>query len=99
LALEFETRLRALHLGITVMQGHRLRALRLDITRMALISLASELWTLLSDDLSSVIFRQSQNPLQNFQNSAIDLDRFQNTLDFSFGNKHSRMDWQSSEIP
>ena len=41
-----------------------LRALRLGSARVVLISLASE-WTLLSDDSSSVIFRQSTNTLED----------------------------------
>ena len=63
----------ALRLCIAVMQGCKLRALRigftmmlsgfrashLDIASMIFISLASEVWTLLSDDLFLVIFRQS----------------------------------------
>ena len=48
----------ALRLGITVVLRRRLRALRFGITWMALISLAPKVWTLLSDDMSSVIFRQ-----------------------------------------
>jgi len=36
-----------------------LRALHLAFARVALIILPSEAWTLLSDNLSSVIFRQS----------------------------------------
>jgi len=51
--------LQALRLDIGGMLVRRLRALRLSITQVALISLASEAWTLLSDNLSSVIFRQS----------------------------------------
>jgi len=51
--------LRALRLSITVMQGCKLRALHLGVAWMALISLSSEVWILLSDDLSSIIFRQS----------------------------------------
>jgi len=49
----------ALRLGIVMVLRRGLRALRLDFARVALISLASEAWILLSDDLSSVIFRQS----------------------------------------
>ena len=46
-------------LGTAVMLRRGLRTLRLDTTSMALIILASEVWALLSDDLSSVIFRLS----------------------------------------
>ena len=49
----------ALCLGITMVSRRGLRALRLCFARVALISLTSEAWTLLFDDLSSVIFRQS----------------------------------------
>ena len=80
------------------MPGRRLRALRLDIVRVALISLAYETWTLLSDDLYSVIFRQSTEPPPKFY-SVVDWDRFRNTLDLSVGSKLSRLYWQSSEIP
>jgi len=45
--------LQALRLGIGGMLGHRLRAPRFGV------SLASEVWTTLFDDLCSVIFRQS----------------------------------------
>jgi len=51
-------RLRALRLGFGGMLGCRLRTLRLGIECVALITLASEVWTLLSDE-SLVIFRQS----------------------------------------
>ena len=51
---------RALHLGTAVMFEMRSWTPRLDTTSVALIVLASEVWTLLSDDLSSVIFRQSK---------------------------------------
>ena len=50
--------LRALCLGIGGMLGRRLWALHLGISQVALISLTSKASTLLSDDLSSVIFRQ-----------------------------------------
>ena len=46
-------------LGIAVVSRYGLRALRLGSARVALISLASKAWTLLSDDSSPVIFRQS----------------------------------------
>jgi len=49
----------ALCRGIGVMMGRMLRALRLGIAWIVLISLTSEVWTLLSDDLSLEIFRQS----------------------------------------
>jgi len=39
-----------------------------------------------------------QNPVQ-FWNSMVNWDGFRNTLDFSFGSKLSRLDWQSPEIP
>ena len=84
---------------IAVVLRHGLQTLRLGFARVALIRLASEAWTLLSDDLSLVFFRQSTEPLQSFQNSAVDWDEFRNTLDFPFGNKLSRLDWQSFEIP
>jgi len=48
-----------LRLGIAVVLRRGLRALRLSSARVASISLTSEAWTLLSDDLYSVIFRQS----------------------------------------
>jgi len=48
-----------LHLGIAVVLRRGLRALRLSSARVALIIVAPKAWTLLSDDLSSVIFRQS----------------------------------------
>ena len=55
-----------LRLGIAVGLRCGLRALHLGSARVALISLASEAWTLLSYDLSSVIFRQSRAfPQQN----------------------------------
>ena len=41
------------------MLRHGLHALRIGIIRVAIISSASEFWTLFSDDLSSVIFGQS----------------------------------------
>ena len=44
------------------------RALRLGIAWMALISLASEVWTLLSDDLFSVIFKKSTPVSSAFNN-------------------------------
>jgi len=57
--------LRTLRLSIGGMLGRILRALCLGIKWVALISLASEVWTLLSDDLSSMIFRQStESPLK-----------------------------------
>ena len=46
-------------LGIVVMLRCGLRVLRLGSASVASISLKPEAWTLLSDDLSSVIFRQS----------------------------------------
>jgi len=49
----------ALRLGIAVVLRRRLRTLCLGFAWVALISFASEARTLLSDDLSSVIFRQS----------------------------------------
>ena len=51
--------LRTPRFGTIVMLRCGLRTPRLDDASMALIILASEVWTLLSDDLSSVIFRQS----------------------------------------
>ena len=60
------TATRALSLGIAMVLRYELRALRFVFTRVALISLASETWTLLSDDLSSVIFRHSREPPQKF---------------------------------
>ena len=53
-------------LGIAVVLRHGLRALRLGFARVALISRASEAWTLLFDDLPSVIFRQSTKPPPKF---------------------------------
>ena len=44
-----------------------LRALRFAFALVALISLASETWTLLSDDLPSVIFRQFTEPRPVFE--------------------------------
>ena len=64
-ALRLRRRLQALRLSIEVVLRCGLQALRLGITLVALINvaslinLASEAWTLLSNDLSSVIFRQS----------------------------------------
>ena len=55
-----------LRLGIAVVLRRELRALRLGSARVALISLASEAWTLLSDDFFSVIFRQSTEPPPQF---------------------------------
>jgi len=55
----------ALRLGIGGMLGRRLWALRLSIAQVSLISLTSEAWT---DDLSSIIFRQSTEPLPKFLN-------------------------------
>jgi len=57
---------RALRFGITVMLKRRLRAPHLGTASMAVIILASEVWCLLSDDLSSVIFRQSIEPFPKF---------------------------------
>ena len=51
---------RALRLGITVKLGTRLRASRFDFARVVLISLASGVYVLLSDDLSSVILDSLQ---------------------------------------
>ena len=53
-----------LRLSITMVLRRGLRALHFAFERVALISLGSETWTLLSDDLSLVIFRQSINPNQ-----------------------------------
>jgi len=44
---------------------------------VALINLASEAWTLLSDDLFSVIFRQSTEPSADVQPSQQRKDTFQ----------------------
>ena len=46
-------------LGTVLMLRRGLHALRLRITQMAMISLSSGIYTLFSDDLSSVIFKQS----------------------------------------
>ena len=45
-------------LGAAVMVRRRFRLSHLGTAMMAMISLASRVWTLLFDDLSSVIFRQ-----------------------------------------
>jgi len=52
-------RLWTLRLGIAMVLRCGLRTLRFAFAQVALISLVSETWTLLSDDLSSVIFRLS----------------------------------------
>ena len=49
----------ALRLGIAMVLRRGLRALRFAFARVALISLTSETWTLSSDDLSLVTFKQS----------------------------------------
>ena len=46
-----------------------------------------------------VIFTQSTESLQSFQNSVVGWDGFQNTLDFPFSYKLSRLNWQSPEKP
>ena len=56
----------SLRLGIVVMLRRRLQALRLGITRVAMISVVSGVSTLFSDDLSLVIFRQSTELLPKF---------------------------------
>jgi len=56
----------ALRLGIAMVLRRGLRGLRFAFVRVTLISLASETWTMLSDDLSSVIFRQSTEPPPKF---------------------------------
>jgi len=58
--------LRPSRLGIVLMLRRGLQALRLGITCVVMISLASEVYTLFSDDLSSVIFRQSTEPPSKF---------------------------------
>jgi len=73
---------KALRLGTAVMLRRGFQALYLGTALVAMISLAPGIWTLLSDDLSSVIFGQSAEPLQNFQCSVVDWDGFRNTLDF-----------------
>jgi len=57
---------RALRLGIVMMLRREFQALRLGITSMIFISLTSKIWTLLSDDLSSVIFKQPTEPPPKF---------------------------------
>ena len=47
---------RPLRLGIAVKQKREFRPSRLRAVLVTMISLASGVWTLLSDDLSSVIF-------------------------------------------
>ena len=72
-ALRLRRELQALRLSIEVVLRCGLQALRLGITLVALINvaslinLASEAWTLLSNDLSSVIFRQSTEPRPVFE--------------------------------
>ena len=46
-------------LVIAVMLSCEIRPSRFSVALVAMINLASGVWTLLSDDLSSVIFRQS----------------------------------------
>ena len=64
IAMMLRHRPQALHLGTAVMSETRasmrrgLRTSHLDTTSMAMIIIAFEVWTLLSDDSSSVIFRQ-----------------------------------------
>ena len=48
----------------------------LGVVIVAMISLASGVWTLLSNDLSSVIFGPFTEPLQSFRYSAVDWDGF-----------------------
>ena len=55
-----------LRLGIAVVLRRGLRALRLGSARVASIILASETWTILSDDLSSMIFKQFTEPPPKF---------------------------------
>ena len=60
----------ALRLGTAVVLRRDFQALRLGTALVAMISLASEVWTLLSDDLSSVIFwtiYTPNNPLSLFK--------------------------------
>ena len=56
----------ALHLGTTVMLRRGFQVLRLGIVLVAMISLTPGAWTLLFDDLSLVIFRQSTEPPLKF---------------------------------
>jgi len=89
----------ALRLGIAVVLRRRLWACVVPLHEWLWLALRLKhglcyLMTYLQWFLNSL-----QNPLQKFWNSAVDWDRFQNTLDFSFGNKIWRLDWQSFEIP
>jgi len=58
-AMTLRSGFRALHFYFAMTQSRDFQASRLEIASMIFISLASEVWTLLSDDLSSVILRQS----------------------------------------
>ena len=60
----------------------RFQPSRLGAALVAMISFASGVWTLLSDDLSSVIIGQSTELPPKFSISAVDWDIFRNTLDF-----------------
>jgi len=59
ITMTLRRKFRASHLEIAMTLRHRFCALRLDIASMIFIGLASEVWILLSDVLSLVIFRQS----------------------------------------
>ena len=78
------------------MLGRGLRAMRLGIARVTLISLASEAWTLLSDDLSLVIFKQSTTTSNPDHTHPLSPAAFpilfhlqQHTIDLTFGRSSS----------
>ena len=63
-------------LVLAVMLRRGFQALRLGTALMAIISLAFRVWTLLSDDLSSVIFGQSTELSPKFSIFWVYWDRF-----------------------
>ena len=83
-------------IGMTLRR--RFRASRLDITSMIFISLASEVWTLLFDDLSLVIFRQSIKLPPKFSKLCSWLGRISRHFRLSIWKQALKTGWQSSEI-
>jgi len=86
-------------LVIAVILRHGFQSSHLDAMLVAMISLASGFWTLLFDDLSSVIFRQPTESPPKFFIFRGWLGRILKYFGLWLNSYFSWLDWQSFEMP